>query len=348
LLASSIALAGLWAFPAATLLHRTLLSVLSNVGGIRVAAPLGPFASRKARQQLFRSLTDRVHSLCPLGPTAWTNTLPFVSNGLLNLARLIRSGADGGKREQLVTLVYSGGGHLSAVGIQLRAGRYFDPGSLAPEMVIEESLARARYGGVAAVGERVEISGQEYEIVGLAPAASHSGGAAIRTPPVYLSSLWNRITTLETFVVRTPDRNGSLARQVAGYFVEESKGVTPTETYWLEDRLAKLMHPERTAARVAGLLAALGILIGCFGACTATLPAGQRQGKTSAALFAPGVGTASIRTRLARKIVLLQAPGAAGGIGGAYGLMSLLEHLFELSTPGFTLEKAVEDFCWGV
>jgi predicted permease len=221
------------------------------------------------------------------------------------------------------------GAYFATLGIPLVQGRSFDHRDRADApgvAIVNESLARQYFPGMAAIGRTIEMPGGEREIVGIVGDSKWSSLEEEGVPFAYLP-LEQAYPQSVSLLVRTsgdPSRlEGAIRREVGLLHPDLAlQGVTT-----LSETVAQLTLPQRIAAWSAGAFGVVGLLLAVVGLYGVLAFAVTMRTREMGLRMALGASVASVIRLVLRQGVLLVTVGAAIGIGASLALTPLVGDL---------------------
>jgi predicted permease len=242
--------------------------------------------------------------------------------------------ADGGAYRYAVSADY-----FATMGIPIRAGRAVgdrDTAEAPLAVVINETLARRRFPGQDAIGQRVRVGPQSapwYTIVGVAADVKQASLAGSHADAAYLTAeQWPFADRALWLVVRARGDAAALAPavQAAVWSVDKDQPIVRAAS--MEQRLAASTAERRFAATLFELfgLAALGLAaIGVYGLIAGDVGARMREIGIRSAL---GASRLSLLGGVMRQGLSLAVWGVLIGIAGSFvAMQSLAALLFGIS-----------------
>lgn len=226
-------------------------------------------------------------------------------------------------------------GYAEAIGLSLVAGRWLDEAehrSAAPVAVVNESFARDLLGGVAPLGQRLEVGSATLEVIGVVADARLLGFGSEAQPEVFASHRLAEAATGSapgrlTAVVRSVGSPVSLVPVLRSRLAELEPSVALEEVGLLEDRLAASVAQPRFFAVLAGAFAAIGLFLAAAGLYGMLSYSVVRQRRALGVRRALGAQTGDIlRLVLGRGAALVLA-GLALGLLGSWWAGELLAGL---------------------
>jgi putative ABC transport system permease protein len=223
-------------------------------------------------------------------------------------------------------------GYFQLLGVPLLRGRYFsntDVRGGKPVAIVNESLAKARWGTMDVLGKRMSISTDEEnhpiwnEIVGVV-ADTRDVGLDSRPSSEYYLSLLQVATGSTHLMIRTARDPESLAgaASLAVWSVSPDQPITHVQS--LTRTISKSLGEPRMRAALLGLFAGLGLilaLIGVFGVVSYTV---MRRTREIGIRVAMGAQRAGIFGMVIRQALVLAMLGIALGTAAGMALSKII------------------------
>ncbi|HEU4994789.1 MAG TPA: ADOP family duplicated permease [Gemmatimonadaceae bacterium] len=174
-----------------------------------------------------------------------------------------------GKRTTL-ELVSADQDYFATIGARFVAGRGFTASDVrgAPlVVVVNETLARERFGGQSPLGRTIRADGNRL-IVGVVHDIRHHGLEAPVSPVIYRPIAQERYTPFETILVRTVGRAPGIADRARAMVREMDAGQVAPSISAVEEVVSHQIAPRRFAVVLLGIFAALAAalaLVGLYG-----------------------------------------------------------------------------------
>jgi predicted permease len=211
--------------------------------------------------------------------------------------------------------------YFETMGIRLLAGRLFTPrdraGSL-PVAILNETAARAYFGGETSLGRKVSFPGQrvadELEIVGVVADARYKD---LRTPDTRMAYLpleqaIDPITSALVTVRGSGDVT-RLAPSIRAIVTETVPGGFVTGIGTMEQHVEMSLVRERMLALLATFFAALALILACIGLYGVMAYRVARRTREIGIRIAVGASQPSVVWMMVRETLLLVTIGAALG-----------------------------------
>ncbi len=263
-------------FSAGVLVRGVLASLWADPGfpaGQVVAAPISPegpgYEEPARRDAFFAELVRRLEArpefaAVGLGSAVVLDFAPELVVGLPGEV-LTDPGAERRVPFNAVTP-----GVIELLGIPLLRGRTLrsqDREGAPLIAVVNETMARRLWPGRDALGERFQVEGKDFEVIGLVADAKYIGTEERRSPYLFLSYSQNRERVWSTNVyarVRAPDVGAAipLIRQTVQALDPE---VPVTGARTLAENLRYVLQPARAIGTLIGIGAALALMLAAIG-----------------------------------------------------------------------------------
>jgi putative ABC transport system permease protein len=278
---------------------------------------------------LFGQLATQVRALPGVKEVGGIDQLPLGTE-LRNASRFVIEGqpiADSGGRPILefrtVSLEY-----FSAMGIPLRAGRFFTEDDFKQSnTVINETMAKRFWPHGDAIGKRINLCSLDPKpcwttIVGIAGNVPQYGLDHAPTYDAYFSGGWTRYLIVRT--ASDPQRLASAVTEVVHQF---DANLPVTNVMTMDRLLADSVSPRRFSSVLVAIFAGLALLlaaIGIYGVMSYTVS--QRTQEIGVRL-ALGAQMGNVRGMILGQSLKLTLVGVGIGLAGAYGLARFLGSL---------------------
>ncbi len=223
--------------------------------------------------------------------------------------------------------------YLQAMGIPLVGGRYFgeaDGAGALPVTIVSESLARAWWPGVGALGRRIQFDGTWFTIVGIAKDVRQDSPDRAARGQIYalnnqlpLSSQGAAMGRFNVLVIRTAMDAGRMSgavRHVVGE-IDKNQPVTFETMQRVVDRS---LEPRRFNTLLPALFAGLAVALAAVGVFGVGSHAVARRTKEIGIRMALGATPISVLVMVATESLLLAVIGITLGLGGIAATSRLL------------------------
>jgi len=220
--------------------------------------------------------------------------------------------------------------YFSAMGIPLRAGRFFNDrdakGSQAVA-IIDETLARREFPGENPVGKHIAFWNTSHEIVGVVGAAKYDSSRYEHGSHIYLSYLQVNWWSMSLRVRAQSGDPMKLAAPIRAELAAMDKNQPIHSFKALVAQVSEQIAPQRfTTALMAGFaaLAALLAAIGIYGVMSYTVAERTREIGVRMAL---GAQTGNVMRMVLRRGMALAVAGIMIGLGASFELTRLMSDL---------------------
>jgi predicted permease len=291
---------------------------------VQVQASGHRFSNLAATQQFFAEALDAVRRVPGVSAAALTSQLPLSGDQDLYGAHFESSPLQRADESRGTFRYAVSSSYFETLGIRLRRGRLLDARDVTGSplaVVINESLARRRFPGQDAIGQRLHVgpqSGPWYTVVGIVSDVKQMSLGASQEDAVYMTTTqWHFADNPQWFVVRAWSDAAALAPLVrqAIWSVDRNQPIVRVAT--MDDLLAATAADRRFALR---LFAAFGVVaivlaaIGIYGLLAGSVAERRREIGVRSAL---GATRARIVGMVARQGMMLTGLGAVIGLIGA-------------------------------
>lgn len=311
---------------------------VDGVATISIDAPSARYPDFEARRRLYGELTQRLAARPEVRAAGLVSFLPFSpfrSVYDIEVEGRTAPGATGS-----VELLVVSPSYFDVMGVALREGRLptdTDRDASLPVVVVNESLARARWPGGDAVGSRIRLEGETWWTVAGVVADTRQHG--LDTDPVdqvYLpyaqaADKWQFGMSILARTDGGLDR-GAMARLARTVVATVDRSIPVASVRMLDDYRADSVAEPRLRALVVGLFAAVALLlaaIGVYGVIGQMAAASTRETGIRMAL---GATRGRVVGRLVRRGALLAGTGLGIGMVAALALGQVLKsYLFGIT-----------------
>jgi putative ABC transport system permease protein len=313
----------------------------ANVVTMRLSLPMTRYAEPHKVSGFFNELVSRTENLPGVEAVGLVNYLPLKDLGM-ELNVYVEGQPENPASVELLT---SSRNYSTALGLELREGRFFDDGdhdNTTYVAVVNETFTRIFLPNEDALGKRVRIGGLNspfpwYSIVGVVKDVKQQGPDAASKPELFMPHtqplLGSMMVQSMSLVLRT-DRNpeGSIAGVRA--IVRELDPELPVyEVSTMQQLVATSVATRRFNMFIVAIFSALTLVlaaIGVYAVMSYAVTARTREIGIRIALGARAVNVLSLIIKAGMK---LAAFGLAIGIGGALALTRLMRTLLFDVTP---------------
>lgn len=173
-----------------------------------VIVPRTRYPEPDDRLRLTEQLLERAEGVEGVRGAALVNALPQSFAAPTDSFRVAGEPVDPGIEAPTAVVLRTSPGYLETLGVELLRGRFFERGDrrdAAPVAVVNRALAEARFEGASPLGRRIEVDGEEREIVGVVADVEQTlvqAGPVATDETVYLPRAQSR-TVATTLLVRT-------------------------------------------------------------------------------------------------------------------------------------------------
>lgn len=261
----------------AGLVTKSLLGLQGRDLGFRadrvLASQVTLLASRypdpEQRTRFFESLRRELAGLPGVAAVGGAQFF-FVSEGVYeNRITGLTGGGDDFRDDRPVAASFVTPGYFAALAIPMVAGRPFTDGSIErgeAEAVVARGLADRLWPRTGALGQRLELEGRWWTVVGVAGDVSHPDPGDASVPVLYLPYSLSRLATGQmTFLVRS---TGDPTRLIQGIHQRVS-GLDSQQTIAPPMLLSQIVDrasgAQRYGSRLLGVFAILALAIGAVG-----------------------------------------------------------------------------------
>lgn|SRR5271165_919748 len=298
---------------------------------LRLNFPSGYPGDPKERLAILDRLKDRLQRFPGVSKVAYgSETLLAGYEGIdLNVV-----GADGAPMR--INGSYISPDYELAGGLVLKGGRWMTSSDKGAVM-INESLARVRFGGKDPIGQYLrpaEATGDSlgWQVIGIVGDVRES----MRNKPgnkVYMPASWSPQTVFSFVVSMAGEPNGESAGKLSREIFLFDPRIVCYSASRLADARREQLYPEHLALSVLQVLSAIAVLltvVGMFSILAYTVD--RRMGEFGIRM-ALGATPSSLVSLVMRRGMALTAIGVAAGVGGAIGLTRYMQSLLYETAP---------------
>lgn len=233
---------------------------------------------------------------------------------------------------------------FDALGMKVIEGRGItetDSGSAEAVIVVNESLAKSRFKGRSAVGERIlvgRIMGPRFaegprQIVGVVKDVREQGLDREAPEIMYIPTAQIQQASLDvmraiipfTWVVRTSGASPELVRQVRSAVLAVDSDQPVAKVRWMEEVVKSSMGRRVFITTLLGLFAALALLLAAVGIYGVLSYSVQQRTQEIGVRLALGASAGEVTKLVAGESLRPALAGALLGVAGAFGLSRFLE-----------------------
>lgn len=226
-------------------------------------------------------------------------------------------------------------GYISALGIPLLRGRDFTIADRegAPRVaIVSRALERRHFPDGGALGARLEVDGEAWEIVGVVGDVAHYGPRFGRPATIYVPHA--QAPPLEAFVVvRAEGEPAALAGSVRREVAALDRSVAVARVSAMEEVVADFQARERLMAVLLTLFAALAVGIAAIGLYAVVAYAVERRRHEFGIRIALGARAGDVVRVIARWVLVPVAVGTTLGLLGSLGIAQGLARMLYGVSP---------------
>jgi putative ABC transport system permease protein len=249
----------------------------SHILTMRVPLPPAQYAKASQVTAFYEGLVADIESKPGVEAAGVTMSLPPNLLELENPFHMEGQSYETGKSSYLAEEIPVSQDYFRALGVPLRAGRFFDDSDRLPSrhsLVINQTMARRYFAGKDAVGQRVQTGDANpksdwYTIVGVVGDVKYEGLDAKAQPTMYVPCTddgWNPwFTKSMSLVVRTSANPDQVASAVRAAVSELDPTVPVTAVATMDELLTRSVSGPRFRTALLGAFAGLALVLAAIG-----------------------------------------------------------------------------------
>ena len=317
----------------AGLLLRSFVSLLDVDPGFRAENVLAfdlslpdRYASAESRVQFTRALRERIQREPGVEAVGVTGYAPLSGNGATEmLSRADRAFTP----DYLIGLEPVSGEYFETMDIPLLRGRVLeerDNRADAPKViVISSTVAEDLYPGEEALGQRVRLFRDSWEIVGVAAPVHHESLHAGPYPRAYISRIHSPMAT--TLVVRTSVPPGQMVEPMRRAVLDIDPDQPVANVRSMQQAVDEALASHRTTLTLLGIFASAAVVLASVGIYGVTAYAVSRRRREFGIRAALGADRRSILQLVMLEGLKPSLLGMLFGLAAAFALARFLESL---------------------
>jgi predicted permease len=325
-------------FLATGFLNTTRLDVGFETGNLVLISldPVRDGYSAAETSELFSGLPDELSRLNGVRGVSLTGSVPFDSLTADQANTRVAAQSGEGPGRQVTSGVFRtriGADYFATLGVHLLRGREFDareqrqsespPQGAAIPTILNQTAARALFGGENPIGARIREGERNYTVVGLARdmPSGFLTARPVATLFVPLTAEWFLKNPAEriTILLRSTDARSALA-SVRTQLASLHPGLTVFNARTMREDLQRLNSVVEWQAVIYVTLGLFALLLACIGLGGVTAYAVARRRKEIGIRMALGARSRQVQALVLREGTVLVAAGAILGLAGAFAM----------------------------
>jgi predicted permease len=288
---------------------------------------------------LFEKLPARLRNLAALRGAALSDTPPFSNLNASNMqAMAVGAGVDSSTMLKGSTRQAVGTGYFATIGIGVLQGREFNDHDLqsdAPKgavipMILNQTAAHELFATGDALGRRVNLKEQAYEVVGVVRDVQASLFSNAIAPAIYLPLTRLSLSrpsaggiTLLVNAAAGPDAIDAVRREVAA--IDPDLNLFRVRS--LDDQIAETASYLRIAVSTYGAMGVFALVLACVGLAGVTSYSVARRRKEIGIRVALGAKKSQVLLLVLREGSALVGVGTVLGFAGAFAMSKVLSSI---------------------
>jgi predicted permease len=286
-------------------------------------------------RQLHRQLSDAVRAVPGVQSFAFGRVVPLGITGSSQTGTRIDGYTPGPDEEMSITYNIVGPRYFETMRIALARGREFTDADTreAPRVIIiNETMANRYWSGRDALGARMRVGDEEYQVVGIARDIKYQQIAERPRPFMYLA-LDQSYTSASVMHVRALGEAGTTLSAIRDAVRGVDANLPLFDARTLNEHMKTAVFAQRMAANMLGAMGVLALVlaaVGLYGVIAYAV--GQRTQELGIRL-ALGAAPGDLLRMVVRQGLTLTAIGLAIGLSLAFALTGLMTSLLPGITP---------------
>jgi macrolide transport system ATP-binding/permease protein len=244
------------------------------------------------------------------------------------------------RQNEEIVINYStvGPGYFATLGIPVRQGREYaetDTADAPRVIVINEAMARRYWGERPALGGRVTLGPNPYEVIGIVANSKYNAINERPLPQLFLPMARSEISTLRLFV-RTAGDPGPLVAEVRNAIRALDPALPVYDARTVTEHMQTAVFAQRMAANLLGAMGVLALLLAAIGLYGVMAYAVSQRTQEMGIRLALGASPASLLGMMVRQGMTLTTIGLAIGLAlalGAFGSIGAVRGLLPGISP---------------
>lgn len=297
-----------------------------NVLTFRIRLPDSRYATAEVRQRFHQNLLASLHEQPGFESAAAVSHLPLTFHLKQPYQLPDRPASD--RTQPTARTRFVSHGYFSAMKIRLVAGRDFTPtdDALHPRVaIIDEGFARKEFSGENALGRRINIGGQNAEIVGIVAQVPYEAIDGKTRGGFYLPYAQARVSSMYYVVRTTSDQpSANLLPTLRAALAKLDPSVPIHSTRTMSDIVATSFWPKRVFGRVLMMSGVISLILASIGVAASAAYGVARRTREIGLRRALGAADGDVFKGVVKQQLGVILIGIALGAAGCIGIGPLL------------------------
>ncbi len=287
-----------------------------HVLSMNVSLSPARYAKPEQQRQFFEQLTDRLKAVPAVTAVAATSDAPFAGHPQSSDFEYEGQPNAPSSRSPFADEYFVSPGYFETLQIPIVQGRSFnlhDQSGAPKVMLINRTMAEALWPGQSAIGKKIKVSDDEWQVIGVVGDVRASGVSQPAGFQLYYSALQHPVDNM-TVVIRTTTEPLSIANvaKQAVYGIDPEQAVSNVTS---ADQLASdSIAGQRVSTALSGSLGVLALLLASIGVYGVMAYSVSRREREFGIRMAMGATPRNILSLLLRRSGYLVLFGVAAGV----------------------------------